>query len=208
MAFSFPSGGRFGGSSGPGSPLPHEMNSGTPLELRGEVVGVVRRPDVRVRLRVAPQRVRVLALRLHQVLVAVLDTGRQAGVHDSGERGGRRVPAGMPSRIRERPEAPHREPGDGGPVRRTVGGGEDVGQLDGVKGLPSRTRHPVGVEPGQAGERHRDDDPGVLGQLADVGLLGPALVGGAAAVEQVEDRPRLRRFDGVAGRQQQADRDG
>src|SRR5215207_8067565 len=113
----------------------------------------------------------------------------------------------MARRIAHRAQAAHRQARDRALPAGAVVALEQLPQLGQVERLPRRAvAAPVGVEPDRAPLRHDDEHVAQRPHLLDVRRARPALVGVAAAVQEIQHRPAARSAVGLpAVRREQPD---
>ena len=188
-----------------GTPVAGRDEEPDPRQCGQQRRRIVLPPDVAVVLRIAPDGVRVVGVAREQ---AEPDVGRAQWVQDAGERrrGAERVRP--PRGVVDRAEPAHREPGDRPPGAGAEPPLEDPRQLAQVEVLPGRPVEPVRVEADVPALGHHDQHVAQLRQLLDVGRAGPAVVGVAAPVQQVEDGPAPAGPGPPAVRREQADPGG
>ena len=188
-----------------GAPVAGRDEERDPLQRGQQRRRIVLAPDVAVVLRIAPDGVRVVGVAREQ---AEPEVGRAERVQDAGERRRGAERARLPRGVVDRAEPAHREPGDRPPGAGAVAVLEDPRQLAQVEVLPGRPVEPVRVEADVTALGHHDEHVAQLRQLLDVGRAGPAVVGVAAAVQQVEHGPAPAVPGLPAVRREQADLGG
>ena len=190
----------------------HEQ--GDTAQVLDEVGRIVGSPDVRLCHRVAEQGQCVVAEglqeRLHQP--GRVGTGkhgrhgRVGGVQDATERRSGAEQLGMPSRVRHRTEASHRQACDRLLVSGAEPSFEDLAELGQMERFPTRlvagaVAPPVGVEAEASPVGHHDQHIRRFRQSLDVARLGPIHIAPEPTVKEVEHGPSISRSGREARRQ-------
>ena len=173
-----------------GLPVAGAQPEREPAQVLGKVARVVRAPAHLFGVVAPPQGPERSAVRPGD---RVDEAGRNSAIDGARHAKGGGEQVGVPGRVGERPEAAHREPGDGALAAGRAGAvvPVDVGDqaLD-VPVLPARVAalavvEPVRVEAAAAAVRHHHDQGQLRGERLGLALRGPRGLVAAGAVQQV-----------------------